>query len=117
MYWQADPRSARFTYGSSNGGTYFRYDAITGDNLDISPRAPLGVSYRFDWTSPMMLSQHNPDVLYVAGNRFFTSPNKGESWTSTEDLSRQIDRDDLEIQGVAWFGYHDLTKRRYGQLG
>jgi photosystem II stability/assembly factor-like uncharacterized protein len=100
MYWQADPRSARFTYGSSNGGTYFRYDAITGDNLDISPRAPLGVSYRFDWTSPMMLSQHNPDVLYVAGNRFFTSPNKGESWTSTEDLSRQIDRDDLEIQGV-----------------
>ena len=100
MYWQADPRDARYTYGSSNGGTYFRYDAITGDNLDIAPRAPLGERYRFDWTSPMMLSEHDPDILYVAGNRFFKSENKGESWERSEDLSRQVDRDELEIMGV-----------------
>ena len=100
MYWQADPRDSRYSYGSSNGGSYFRYDTRTGDMQDISPPAPLGERYRFDWTSPMMLSQHDPNVLYVAGNRFFTSNNRGSSWERTEDLSRQIDRDRLELMGV-----------------
>jgi len=100
MYWQVDPYDARYAYGSSNGGSYFRYDTRTGDILDISPVAPLGERYRFDWTSPMMLSQHDPNVLYVAGNRFFTSWDRGSSWTATEDLSRQVDRDELELMGV-----------------
>jgi len=100
MYWAADPRDFRYSYGSSNGGSYFRYDTRTGDILDISPIEPPGESYRFDWTSPMMLSQHDPDVLYVAGNRLFISHNRGSSWQRTEDLSRQIDRDELDIMGV-----------------
>ena len=100
MYWQADPRDARYSYGSSNGGSYFRYDTRTGDMHDISPIEPLGEEYRFDWTSPMMLSQHDPDVLYVAGNRLFISQDQGETWEHTEDLSRGIDRDELELMGV-----------------
>ncbi|MEZ4416283.1 MAG: hypothetical protein R3E10_11110 [Gemmatimonadota bacterium] len=101
MYWQADPRDPRYTYGSSNGGSHFRYDAITGDMLDISPEPAIGEEpYRFDWTSPSLLSQHDPDVLYVAGNRLFISRDRGESWERTEDLSRQIDRDRLELMGV-----------------
>ncbi len=100
MYWQADPRDGRYAYGSSNGGSYFRYDTYTGDMHDISPVEPLGERYRFDWTSPMMLSQHDPDVLYVAGNRLFISTDRGDGWARTEDLSRGIDRDELEIMGV-----------------
>jgi photosystem II stability/assembly factor-like uncharacterized protein len=101
MYWQADPRDARYTYGSSNDGNYFRYDAFTGDMLDISPESGLGEEeYRFDWTSPAMLSRHDPDVFYVAGNRLFISRDRGESWEPTEDLSRRVDRDRLELMGV-----------------
>ena len=100
MYWQVDQRDARYAYGSSNGGNYFRYDTETGDMLDISPPAPLGGRHRFDWTSPLMVSTHDPSVIYVAGNRFFTSRDRGHSWSMTEDLSRQIDRDALEIMGV-----------------
>jgi len=100
MYWQADPTDGRYAYGSSNGGSYFRYDTKTGDTQDISPPEPLGADYRFDWTSPMMLSQHDPNVLYVAGNRFFTSHDRGSSWEASEDLSRQIDRDTLSLMGV-----------------
>ncbi len=102
MHWQADPRpGARYTYGSSNGGNYFRYDFYTGDMMDISPEPMPGEEgYRFDWTSPMLLSEHDPDVLYVAGNRFLISPDNGESWTASDDLSRQVDRDLLEIMGV-----------------
>ena len=101
MYWQADPRDARYTYGTSNDGRYHRYDAYTGDMLDISPEAGIDEEeYRFDWTSPLALSKHDPDVLYVAGNRFFISRDRGESWWRTDDLTRQIDRDDIELMGV-----------------
>ncbi len=100
MYWQTDPRDGRTAYGSSNGGNHFRYDNRTGDMMDISPPEPAGERYRFDWTSPSLLSVHDPDVLYVAGNRLFTSRDRGESWTRTEDLSRAIDRDRLELMGV-----------------
>ncbi|MGD8321966.1 MAG: glycosyl hydrolase, partial [Gemmatimonadota bacterium] len=101
MYWEADPRDARYAYGSSNGGAFFRLDPATGDMLDIEPQPKPGEApYRFDWTAPSLLSQHDPDVLYIAGNRFFTTRDHGETWTRTEDLSRRIDRDTLEIMGV-----------------
>jgi photosystem II stability/assembly factor-like uncharacterized protein len=100
MSWHADPRDARLAYGSSNDGSYFRYDTHTGDMLEISPVEPAGEEYRFDWTSPSLLSRHDPDVLYVAGNRVFISRDRGETWERTPDLSRQIDRDDLELMGV-----------------
>ncbi|MDP2959771.1 MAG: hypothetical protein Q8N53_25430 [Longimicrobiales bacterium] len=100
MYWQADPRDPRFTYGSSSGGDYFRYDAFTGDILDITPVPPTGEEYRFDWMSPSLLSQHDPDVFMVGGNRIFISRDRGETWERTEDLSRRIDRDGLEMMGV-----------------
>ena len=114
MYWQADPRDARYTYGSSNDGSYHRYDAFTGDMLDISPVAPAGEEYRFDWTSPSLLSRHDPDVFIVGGNRIFISRDRGESWERTEDLSRRIDRDDLEIMGVAG---RDITISRNDGVG
>ena len=100
MYWQSDFTDPRFAYGSSQNGGYFRYDTRTGDMVDISPEPPLGLDYRFDWTSPMMLSRHDPDVLYVAGNHFFTSTDRGGTWSRTEDLSRGVDRDTLSIMGV-----------------
>ena len=100
MYWQVDPSDARFAYGSSNGGNYFRYDTETGDMLDITPPDPLGERHRFDWTSPLMVSAHDPSTVYVAGNRFFTSRDRGSSWAMTEDLSRRVDRDTIEIMGV-----------------
>lgn len=100
MYWQADPDDARYSYGSSQNGNYFRYDTQTGDMLDITPRPPSYEQVRFDWTSPMMLSQHDTDMLYVAGNRLFISSDRGSSWISTEDMSRQVDRDTLQIMDV-----------------
>ena len=99
-YWQPNPFDPTQAYGSSNGGRYFRIDTRTGDMLDISPVPPPGEDYRFDWTSPMAASRHDPNTVYVAGNRLFVSRDRGESWTRTEDLSRGIDRDTLSLMGV-----------------
>ena len=115
MYWQADPRTPRYTYGSSSGGNWFRYDVVTGDMLDIAPEPPAGEpSYSFDWTSPSLLSRHDPDVFIVGGNRVFISRDRGETWYRTEDLSRRIDRDGLELMGVLG---RDITISRHDGEG
>ncbi|MEQ9569053.1 MAG: hypothetical protein RLN75_02595, partial [Longimicrobiales bacterium] len=101
MFWAPDPFDTDVAYGSSNGGNYFRLHARTGDMVDISPEAPEGEEeYRFDWTSPIIASKHDPNTVYVAGNRLFVSRDRGSSWTRTDDLTRRIDRDTLEIMGV-----------------
>jgi photosystem II stability/assembly factor-like uncharacterized protein len=101
MYQQVDPTNHRYVYANSNGGGYYRTDPETGDMLDIRPRAPEGEpSYRWDWVSPSLVSQHDPSVVYLGGNRLFISRDRGGSWTRTEDLSRRLDRDEFELMGV-----------------
>ena len=101
MYQQPDPRNHRFVYVNSNGGGYVRVDAETGDQLDIRPQPPEGEDrYRFDWVSPSLVSSHTAGLVYVGGNRLFISRNNGSSWERTEDLTRQIDRDAIELMGV-----------------
>jgi len=101
MYQQVDPTNHRYVYANSNGGSYYRLDAETGDMLDIRPRAPEGEpSYRWDWASPSLVSKHDPSVVYLGGNRLFISQNRGDSWTRTEDLTRNVDRSELQLMGV-----------------
>jgi len=101
MYHQADPTDYRFVYGAAQNGVLVRLDPETGDHLDIEPLPPEGESrYRFDWVTPVLLSQHDPRVVYLGGNRLFVSRDRGVSWERTDDLSRQIDRDTLTLMGV-----------------
>src|SRR5262249_6606412 len=57
--------------------------------------------YRFDWDSPIVISPHNSRRIYLGGNRLFISNDRGDSWdTITPDLTKNIDRDRVEIMGV-----------------
>ena len=89
-------------YNASQNGNIVRFDVETGDMLNIKPAPAAGEpSYRFDWTAPMLLSQHDRSVIYLGGNRLFISRDRGDSWTRTKDLTKQIDRDTLLLMGVA----------------
>lgn len=100
MFQQLDWETSRYAYISSNGGNYSRVDTETGDALPISPIEGPDDDYRWDWTSPSLVSRHDARTVYVAGNRLFISRDRGESWERTPDLSRQIDRDTLSLMGV-----------------
>src|SRR5258708_33794004 len=39
-------------------------------------------------------------TVYRGGNRLFISKDSGSSWTRTKDLTRAIDRNDLDMMGV-----------------
>ncbi len=101
MYQQPDPTSTRYVYVLAQNGEFNRFDALTGDRLDIRPYPPEGEKpYRFDWVTPSLLSQHDPRTIYLGGNRLFISHDRGITWERTEDLTRQIERDSLYLMGV-----------------
>ena len=100
MYQQADPDGRTIYINSQNGG-WTRFDNVTGDMMSLRLSAPEGEeSYRWDWVSPSLVSRHDPNVVYLGGNRLFISRDRGDSFTRTEDLTRRQDRDTLEIMGV-----------------
>ncbi len=68
---------------------------------NIVPPPPPGTTFRFFWSTPFMLSHHNPDVVYLGGDRLFKSTTRGDTWTASPDLTRNIGRNDRPIMGVA----------------
>ena len=100
MYQQTDP-DGRTVYINTQNGGWTRFDNVTGDMMSLRLSAPEGEEpYRWDWVSPSLISRHDPNVVYLGGNRLFISRDRGDSFTRTEDLTRQRDRDALEIMGV-----------------
>jgi photosystem II stability/assembly factor-like uncharacterized protein len=67
---------------------------------NIVPAPPEGEQFRFNWDTPVLLSPHNPRIIYVGANKFFKSLDRGDTWTASPDLTKQIDRRKLPIMGV-----------------
>jgi photosystem II stability/assembly factor-like uncharacterized protein len=90
---QDDPH---IIYAGSYQGYISRYDCRTGQRRDISvwPELMIGwpakdVRERFQWTFPIHLSPHNPNMLYVGGNHVLRSTDEGASWQIiSPDLTR-----------------------------
>ncbi len=100
MYQQPEPGNPRVAYVLAQNGDIHRVDPETGDRVDVSPIPPEGEEYRFDWVTPALVSRHDPATVYLGGNRLFISRDRGSSWSRTEDLTKRIDRDTLDLMGV-----------------
>ncbi|HEV2387888.1 MAG TPA: hypothetical protein VGS20_11600 [Candidatus Acidoferrales bacterium] len=90
-----DPRDPEIVYAGDHNGHFTRYDGHTGQVQIISPwlgaraHVPGELEHRFNWTSPMALSPHDPNVLYIGAEALFKSANGGMSWTViSPDLTR-----------------------------
>jgi photosystem II stability/assembly factor-like uncharacterized protein len=90
-----DPRDWHIIYSNSEGYAV-RYDKNKEQVQDISPmpidnsgHGAVDLPHRFQWVAPLMLSPHNPDVLYTAAECVFKSTDHGMSWTQLGgDLTR-----------------------------
>jgi hypothetical protein len=52
----------------------------SGQSVDIKPEYYIGEApLRFNWQTPILLSRHNEDILYLGSNYFHRSMHKGES--------------------------------------
>ncbi len=97
------PKDSNIVFAGSYGNMITRYDNRTGQlrNVNPWPDNPMGwgaaeLKYRFQWNFPILFSPHDPNTLYIAGNRLFKSNNEGQSWTV---ISPDLTRNDKTKQG------------------
>ena len=76
-------------YAGSYGNLLTRKDLRTGITANVNPWPdnPMGhpamdLKYRFQWTFPIIVSTHNPNVVYAGSNVVHKSTNGGRSWTA-----------------------------------
>ncbi len=90
------PDDPDVVYAGSMQGFLTRYDHGRGQlrNISVWPENFMGnaaadMTYRFNWTSPTVLSVHNPNILMTGANVIFRSDNEGQSWdVISDDLTR-----------------------------
>ena len=90
-----DPRDPKIIYSDAEN-QFARYDKVREQDQDISPwpvdnsgHPASELLHRFNWTSPLILSSHNPDVLYAASEVVWKSVDHGASWSIISgDLTR-----------------------------
>ncbi|NNL21670.1 MAG: glycosyl hydrolase, partial [Ignavibacteriaceae bacterium] len=99
-----DPKDPNIVYTQYQYGGLARYDKKSGEVISIKPQEKKGEEpYRWNWDTPLIISPHKHTRLYFAANKLFKSEDRGNSWeTISPDLTRQIDRNKLEIMGKVW---------------
>ncbi|WP_300026996.1 glycosyl hydrolase [uncultured Maribacter sp.] len=90
MQVEIDDRNANIVYTGYQFGNYFRIDLEKDQRNYIQPKHELGEApYRFNWQTPILLSPHNQDILYMGSNKIHRSLNKGDTWeTISADLTQ-----------------------------
>ena len=89
FYAAVDPTNPNTIYAESQFGNLQRLDRATGARKTIKPRSQRGQPrLRFNWSSPLRVSPHNPFTVYFGSQYLHRSRNRGDRWvTISPDLS------------------------------
>ena len=86
MQIEIDNRNPNIVYTGYQFGNYYRLNLDTEEQTYIQPKHQLGESpYRFNWQTPIQLSSHNQDILYLGGNKLMRSLDQGNTWEAISD--------------------------------
>ncbi|REL35209.1 VPS10 domain-containing protein [Thalassotalea euphylliae] len=116
-----DPKNPDIIYSQYQYGGLARYDKQSGERVQMQPVTPdPAVAQRFNWNSPLLISPHNNERIYYGSQTLFQSDNRGDDWRAISgDLSRNIDRNKLEVMDTVW-GVDTVAKNTstsfYGSL-
>ena len=100
-----DPRDPSVVYAGEYGGQITRYDHRTRQAREVMAWPQLAdghgardLKYRFQWNAPIMVSPHDPSVVYHASQILMRSRDGGEHW---EEMSPDLTRNDRSKQEAA----------------
>ena len=105
-YIAVDPEDSDIIYAGAMSGIMSRYDQkkeLT-TSIDVWPRMMMGhgaedLKFRWNWTSPIVISPHDRSVVYSGGNHLFRTRDGGQSWEmASPDLTR-ADPETLHASG------------------
>lgn len=101
---QVDQSNPDIIYAQSQYGGLVRFDKKSGEYYGIKPsEGENEAAYRWNWDAPLLISQHDNARLYFGANKVFRTDDRGNSWkVISPDLTRQIDRNQIEVMGKVW---------------
>ena len=102
----ADPSDPDIVWAGEYQAFLSRWNGRTGQapHVGIYPvdgdgHGAADLRLRFQWTAPILVSPHDPKVVYHAANQLFRTTDDGQSW---EAISPDLTRDEAEKQD--WSG-------------
>jgi photosystem II stability/assembly factor-like uncharacterized protein len=92
---EPDPGNPDVVWSGCDNGRIVRMDYKTGMARDVSPWpitsygwAPADMRYRFDWITPIAISPHDHNRVYVGAQVVFMTTDAGQSWRAiSQDLT------------------------------
>jgi len=90
MQVEIDNRNDSIVYSGFQFGYYYRINTSKGKEELIQPKHDLGEdAFRFNWQTPILLSQHNQDILYLGSNKLHRSMKRGNDFVAISgDLTK-----------------------------
>src|SRR3984957_7679288 len=92
---------------SSQNGSTGRVDIDTMERQSIGPVQPVEKpqpgkpGHRWYWTTPLIVSAHDPNTIYTGAEAVFRSEDRGVTWKPiSPDLTAHIDRQKLTMMGA-----------------
>jgi hypothetical protein len=71
---------SHYLYNESQFGGISRTDLFTGATGGIAAKPQFTEPLRYNWSAPILVSPHNPDIVYHGAQVLFRSTVRGESW-------------------------------------
>ena len=121
MHVQVNPNNSDLIYTGYQFGNYFRINQSENNLTSITPEHDIGEApYRFNWNTPVEMSNHNPEILYFGSQKINRTMDGGESWTTiSPDLTKDLPNGNVPYStltsisespldfGVIWAGTDD----------
>ncbi|NJN42543.1 MAG: hypothetical protein HC811_10270 [Flammeovirgaceae bacterium] len=103
MFVAPDPRNSKLVYTGFQFGNYWRLELDKNKFTRITPQHDLGEDpLRWNWRTPLILSKHNPDIVYMGAQRFYRSMDKAENWEAISlDLSKNKPQGNVPFSTIA----------------
>jgi photosystem II stability/assembly factor-like uncharacterized protein len=104
-FWVAnDPDDENIVFTESQYGNAALWDKKSEEAISIRPVPGKGEkTFRWYWDTPIIISPHQKERIYMAANKVFRSDNRGRSWEEISgDLTRNEDRNQFKVMGKYW---------------
>ncbi len=101
-YIAPDPRDPDIVYAGCYDGSITQFNKKTGEEREMNawPLNPMGhgdadLKYRFQWTAPIVISPHDPNVIYHGAQVLLKTSDQGYHW---EVISPDLTRNDKKTE-------------------
>lgn len=117
-----DANNPRFIYSTFFAGNFVEWDSEIDNTRTVSPfpeqvsgEQPKNLKYRANWNGPVLVSPHNPNVIYYGSQFMMKSSDRGVTWNV---MSEDLTRNDKEHQGKGGFpiSNEQITAESYNNV-